>query len=160
MNFLFKVVTSRIPKAKPSFNRQTGCRQGDSHFTLLLLHRFSVFYFSYALTYKQVLSPILLESFPCNHPPDVYEANLVLRLRAGRVVPDSPLRAVSMANASASWPGDALGASGVLHFSRRHQAALVPVLFLGDIFPRPTPVLSALVFPVACELSGTCMWLP
>lgn len=55
MNFLFKVVTScsRIPKAKPSFNRQTGCRQGDSHFALLLLHLFSVFYFSRAITYKE-----------------------------------------------------------------------------------------------------------
>lgn len=79
-----------------------------------------------SITKKQVLSPVLLESFPCNHPPDVYEANLILRLRAGQVVCSpippsvgSSLRAVSTGNASASWPGDALGASGVLHFSRR-----------------------------------------
>lgn len=94
MNFLFKVFIScsRNPKAKLSLNRQTGCRQGDSHFVLRLLH--FVVYFGVAvlsLTKKQVLSPILLESSSFNHPPSVCRKTLIIRLRcAGWVPSNSP----------------------------------------------------------------------
>lgn len=108
MYFLFKVVTScsRIPKAKPSFNRQTGCRKGDSYLALLLLHFLVYFILAVlSLTKKQVLSLILLESSSFNHPPNVYEENLLIGLlRAACMLSDSS-RTVSTDSARSSWPG-------------------------------------------------------
>jgi len=89
MSFLFMVVTScsRIPKPKPSLNRQMGCRQGDSYFALLLLQFLAYFILAVlSLTKKQVLSPMLLESCPFNHPPNLYGQNPTSWLLCGGCV--------------------------------------------------------------------------